>query len=138
MSRCWSKTRQKFPTRTTCNHKRSSVKKLLIIFTCLTVVGCSTTAKPYAELHVGYTFNQTNYRNVIDVAMPDGSTLRAIGTDYGNCDAAAMIRAGFEWESGARVTYTHDSNVDCGAPFNDRKEPHRDYFSFGWKFGGVK
>lgn len=94
---------------------------------------CSS--RPYLEIGAGYTFNQVDYRNQI-IAEVDGETYLFTGTDYGNCVIPAFLRAGVEWESGAKVGYGHDSNIDCGGPFNDRKEPHRDFIYSSWTFRG--
>ena len=91
---------------------------IFVALAALLFTGC-THHKPFVELSTGYTFNQQNYSD-----------------QYANCAIAFQARAGFETRFGVAYGYGHDSNVDCGRPFNDRKEPFRDYVFISKKWGG--
>lgn len=89
---------------------------LLAIAVTLTATGCTSTSnkvEPYTQFTVGYIINQQNYQS-----------------RYAGCDVAFQFAAGVKINDKHRVGFAHDSQLDCGPPFDDRKEPHRDFFYY--------
>ena len=92
--------------------------KKVILISILLVTGCAHNPKPFIEGGIGYRFNQH-----VDGALYD-------------CLIPAFLKVGVEYDNYIQVGIKHDSNIDCGRPFNERKEFNRDYFFISSKIGG--
>lgn len=102
--------------------------KYLIIVLLLT--GCSS-LKPYAKVSAGHIVSQREYYTYQDSVYKTNP-----------CDVSARAEIGVEKRVSSTLVmgllYSHNSNLDCGRPFDDFDEFFKNSVEVSLKMGGVR